>query len=565
VQGIDELHGFRRFIPLVVDYDDQYRRTYRITDVRATATPDGGRVTSGDPAGVSAVVLNENNDNLVVRIGSIDTLIEGTWRYTLDYVVHDTVDTTDVPGTGPVEELAWNVVGTAWDVPIGRVTLQATMPTPPMNVACYHGAFGSAERCELRSSGSELSLRLTDVDSFEAVTIYADFPQGTFSDATASLQERWTVARAFRATPLTIGGSALATAAVALGLGTLLGRQARDRRLALHAYLPMEAEPDQEGLAGFFERADGPVQFRPPDGMTPGLCGLLVDEKADALDVSATIVDLAVRGYLRIEQFVDERNKTDFVLRFLRDGDASLAGYEAILLARLRAAAAGDVVRISTLKTTFATQLAEVRTALYDESMRRKWFRRRPDHARGIWAVLGLLVLVAGGAVAVALAAFTTFGLFSLPLVAPGLILLATAHRMPSRTAEGRRQLELCVGYERFLEVADAEELRFTERQYQYVAGLPYAMVFGITDRWARVLADLERQGLTLTPTWYVGPYPGAPLHFGDLGYSMSDFGRVASQALSAPKPSSTGGGFGGGFSGGFSGGGGGGGGGGGW
>lgn len=564
-QGPDEIHGFRRFIPVLVDYDDTYRRAYDITDVSVSATPDGGRVTAGDPDRVNTVVVGDSNDNFVIRIGSADTEIAGRWRYTIDYTMHDTVETVDLPRVGTVQELAWNVVGTGWDVPIDRFAMRANFPTAPMNVACYAGAFRSTTTCALQQDGAQLSLSATNVQPGEAITLYADFPAGTFSNATADLRERWTLNRAFRPTPVTLGGSILLTVLLAGGLGALLARQARDRHLVLNAYLPTAAEPHTEGLAGFFEKADGPVQFRPPDGMTPGLCGVLVDEKADALDVSATVVDLAVRGYLRIEQLEGGR-RPDFVVRFLRDADPGLTAYETRLLEHLRASGTGDHVVLSALRTTFATQLNEVRSMMYDETMQRRWFRRRPDSVRGLWIGIGIGALLLGGAISVGLIATTTYGLFALPLTLPGLLILATARRMPSRTAEGRRQLELCVGYQRFLDVADAEELKFTEQQYAYVAGLPYAMVFGITDRWARVLAVLQEQGVNLTPTWYVPLDPYGPFRYDLFGNSMSDFGSVASSALSAPKPSSSGGGFsGGGFGGGFSGGGGGGGGGGGW
>ena len=50
----------------------------------------------------------------------------------------------------------------------------------------------------------------------------------------------------------------------------------------------------------------GPVEFVPPDGVLPGQVGTLVDEHANLVDVTATIVDLAVRGWLTITD-LDER------------------------------------------------------------------------------------------------------------------------------------------------------------------------------------------------------------------------------------------------------------------
>ncbi len=44
------------------------------------------------------------------------------------------------------------------------------------------------------------------------------------------------------------------------------------------------------------------VQYAPPEGMSPAEAGTLVDEIAAMRDITATIVDLAVRGYIVIEE-----------------------------------------------------------------------------------------------------------------------------------------------------------------------------------------------------------------------------------------------------------------------
>jgi len=62
---------------------------------------------------------------------------------------------------------------------------------------------------------------------------------------------------------------------------------------------------------------------------TPGEVGTLGDETVDLKDISATIVDLARRGYLRIE----ERKKGDFFLvRRSLDEGGSLLSFEQLLL-----------------------------------------------------------------------------------------------------------------------------------------------------------------------------------------------------------------------------------------
>jgi len=90
------------------------------------------------------------------------------------------------------------------------------------------------------------------------------------------------------------------------------------------------------------------VQFTPPAGLRPGQLGTLLDEQANAIDVTATIIDLAVRGFLRIEE-VEQAH-------FLHGGDwrlvmswpapvEQLQDYELVLLkANLRGPSGGAAV-----------------------------------------------------------------------------------------------------------------------------------------------------------------------------------------------------------------------------
>ena len=85
--GSDEQHGFRRFIPYVVDYDDQFTRRYEIEDIAVSASPVNGRVVAGDPSGVDDLVVADDYPNRVIRIGNAATFIEGQWRFVIDYTV----------------------------------------------------------------------------------------------------------------------------------------------------------------------------------------------------------------------------------------------------------------------------------------------------------------------------------------------------------------------------------------------------------------------------------------------------------------------------------------------
>src|SRR5690606_28347420 len=97
-----------------------------------------------------------------------------------------------------------------------------TLPATPTSAKCFRGAYRSTTPCGLGLQGDRFSVDAGSLAPGEAVTIYADFPPGTVADATAVLEEKWTVAKAFRATPLTLAGSALGSLLVVGGVGTML-------------------------------------------------------------------------------------------------------------------------------------------------------------------------------------------------------------------------------------------------------------------------------------------------------------------------------------------------------
>ena len=136
--------------------------------------------------------------------------------------------------------------------------------------------------------------------------------------------------------------------------------------------------------------------------------------------------------------------------------------------------------------------------------------------------------------------------------------------RRGQRTAEGRAVTDQVEGFKTYLATAEADQLRFEEGEDIFSKYLPWAIVFELADRWAKICGDLVAMGRLpdATPYWYVGSYHMGAFNTGFLTSSLT------SAATPAPSSGSSGSGFGGGSSfggGGFSGGGGGGGGGGSW
>ena len=542
----NERHGILRDVPVRLRYDDRYDRVYPLEVVSVDASP-------GAPAGY---VLEEGGGGTTrIRIGDPDRTITGAHTYTIAYRMEAALN-----GFPDHDELYWNAIGPQWEVPIDEAGVTVAAPAGIQQVACFTGPAGSGLPCASSTSeGSTARFAHRDLGAFEAFTVVVAIPTGVVPRPAPRLDERWTLARAFSVTPATVGSAGALLVVVLAGFAALVWNAGRDRRFA---GLPVDAvfgeEGDAEAPVPLTERPVTPVEFLPPDGVRPGQVGTLVDEHANPLDVVATIVDLAVRGHLRIDEIPKKwwLGKPDWTLVRLEKERDGLLDYEKRLLDGLFESASEGEVKLSDLKNTFASRLGRVQDALYDDVVARKWFRARPDHVRLRWAVIGGVVAAAGAGLVYLAARSTTAGLVPVPVVVGGLVLAVGSRWMPRRTARGTAVLRRVTGFRRFIEDSERERARFAERRHLFSEYLPYAIVFGATEKWAKAFAGLD--GELPEVSWYGGSNSLTAASFSSSmdGFAVTTAGTIAS----TPSGSGSSG-----FSGGSSGGGGGGGGGGSW
>jgi uncharacterized membrane protein YgcG len=541
-------HGVFRYIPDRFEFDDRYDRVYPIDLVGVTTS-------AGTPDDVET---SSESGNLVIRIGDPDTEITGEHTYTIVYRVEGAMNSFATH-----DELYWNAIGDDWEQPIGEMRVRVEGPAPITRVACYRGPFGSTFPCtrERIKDGAALFLQ-QDLAAFTGMSVVVALPPGTVANTAPILDERWSLDRAFSRTPATVAGSVGLLVAMVGGLSALMWRRGRDVRFAgspvdqvMGPSGPIETETQAVPL---FEEGVGPVEFVPPEGLRPGQVGTLIDEEANTLDVSASIVDLAVRGHLVIEELPKKwfLGKVDWKLTRLPRGTDELLPYERLLLDGLFEEA--TEVELSDLRKRFAARLQKVKEELYKDVVQRKWFVRRPDRIRATWVGIGVAALLVGIGATTVLAWFTKLGLLGIPLIVGGIVLLIGAKRMPARTARGTAMTRRVWGFRHVIETADEHIARWAEQEQVFTKYLAYAVVFGVTDRWARAFESLGQMPSD-DMSWYVSGRPFVYAHFAD---SMDSFAVTTSGTISSTPSGSGGSGFGGG---GFSGGGGGGGGGGSW
>jgi uncharacterized membrane protein len=442
------------------------------------------------------------------------------------------------------DELYWNVTGDEWDYPIQSASVNIVLPSGAANIRAnpFTGGFGSrAQDADVNIVGNGVEVRTRAPLRFhEGLTVAVAFDKGAVREPTAIdravlfLRSNW---------PLL---SPVLAFVVMFYLWWTIGRDPRLRPIS--------------------------AQYEPPDQLTPGEAGTLIDNSADMRDITATIVDLAVRGYMVIEEhdkpsMLGLRHDKDFkfILQKERSTWAGLKTHEQVLLnGFFTMGTVGESVSMSSLENQFYKNLPQIKSGIFQSLITKGYYRRRPDSVRssylGIGVVIGILAIWGGTALG------AMFGMpaltFMVAGVLTGAVICAFGWFMPAHTEQGARAMEGVLGFEDFLNHVESDRFnRMIKTPEMFEKFLPFAMALGVEKNWSKAFQGI----LVQPPDWYRGGVYGPnfyPMAFtNNLSYMSTQAGSVMA---SAPRSSGGsgfgGGGGGGGFSGGGFGGGGGGG-----
>ena len=439
---------------------------------------------------------------------------------------------------GELDELYWNVTGNAWTMPIDQAHARVTLPdgVTPKQTAVYTGSLGAREAdAKVEVAGNTVSFTLSrPLSPYEGMTIAVGWPPGHISSRPSRMREG--MAAAMKWSPLLLPFIVFA--------------------LAFRAWQKRGRDPEEGSYV---------VRYEPVKGASPAELGTLIDNDADMRDITATLVDLAVRGYIRIEEVKEEKlfgltSSTDYVFHLLRPRAqwSDLAPHEqAYLDAMVKMLFMGETgeVKLSGMRNRFYTSLPGIRDAIYDSLVAAGYYLRRPDKVKSGWSGAGIAIAVIGFlvillSVKLAWVSVSTAAI-AVAAGASALVVFLFGQIMPARTVEGARAREATLGFREFLSRVESERFRkMITSPEMFERFLPYAMAFGVEDKWARAFEDIYKQ----PPNWYVG----GTGHFSasDFSSRMSSMSSAAASSMSS-SPSSSGS-RGGGSSGGGSGGGGG-------
>ncbi|MYQ37495.1 Predicted membrane protein (DUF2207) [Streptomyces sp. LamerLS-316] len=273
----------------VIDYDfagEQRHGIYR--DIPRTDPGDVSDVTvTVDGAPVPHRVEDDLDERIV--IGDADTTVTGVHRYRIAYTL---------PRLGDEEWLAWDAVGTRWDVPVGHVDVHLAAPFALDRTSCSWGPSGSMERCtaQRKPVPGQLDVSQDGLDAHEGLTLYAKRAADGAGGASALPEAPGGRAAAVETGDGAVAGwlwatvTALAAAAVVAELVRLAGRwrvRTADGRIRRMDVSRLRASVTPSG--------------EPPAGISPAHAGILLGDRVSQEHLTAWLLTAAADGHLTIK------------------------------------------------------------------------------------------------------------------------------------------------------------------------------------------------------------------------------------------------------------------------
>lgn len=468
--------------------------------------------------------------DVVVEIGEYGNLLKGVYKYEISYVVDNALIYKNTENDNKAE-LYWNVIGTGSEARTiySDVLIKGYDGLEPLDVVCYVGASGVNEQAcsaEIKTNGDVYVKLDRALGVYEGYTIAVAYPEGSFGDV--------------------LGGEPTVFEEV-VGIIILFSGCCCPIPVFILMYL----------LWWFKGRDKKPSPVIPvyfvPEGFTPLLASFVDNMSTKEKDISATLIELAVKGYIRIEQLSKTQYRFHNIKKASNWGDLPI--YEQEVLKGLFGWSITEKESVSNneLKERFYTTVSKVKRMVENDAVKtKKYFEGSPTLRSGLFIALGIVV----GFIISLFASISLF--YLLGGIVSGIIIIVFGIFMGKRNKAGEEAYRDVLGLKLYIDMAEEERIKFFnnpdkfEQIKVFEALLPYAMIFNLEKKWAKEFENIYSE----PPNWYTG-YNVTNFNTYYLASALNSFNNsMRSTTYASPRSegshvSSGGSGFSGGFSGG--------------
>lgn len=536
----DQNHGILRAIPK--SYQD-----HTVSLEILSVTDEAGRAHNYS--------ANDESGNLVLKIGDADRYVHGQVTYVISYTQKNVISFQDL------DEFYWDVNGDQWsqsfDKVVARVhVLNDLTAQLSGDKVCFAGSFSEQlQDCTIDQKVQDQETIITftaeNLSGYQTLTFDVGFEKGTFLEGPEILAEKR------RETLLAL--------ALLLSFLTMPIAVIGSIWFVVKRYRKFGRDPKGRGVIV--------PEYQPPKDFNVITSAVILKERLEPGNVSASIIELAVSGYLVIHETIKKKilkDSTEFELELVKDPSDLPVELRSVLSALFsEGVVVGERSSLADLKNKLYKEVPKISNQTLHQLFVDGYFRSDPKTVKAKYVKIGVVMLVSSFVIGFLLVTLP----LSFGLMIGAVIIMISSFAMPAKTKEGVETKEQLLGLEMYMKLAEAERIKFlqglktaerieagngsnTQKVKLFEKLLPYAVLFGIEKDWAKQFADLYSQ----PPGWYQGSNLNT-FSAVYLASSLGSFNTAVATSFSAPSSSGSSG-FGGGGS---SGGGGGGGGGGGW
>ncbi len=432
-----------------------------------------------DEKGTIRKFKSSKDGNVInIRIGDAEKYVIGRQVYVIRYQVENALLYFE-----DHDELYWNVTGNHWRSVIHDVTanihLRANKKSTTVQGSCYTGDYGSlASACESFETDDGMRFIVNRTLNFgEGFTVAFGWDKGIVRQPSATQQFFWLL-------NLAENWVFFVPFAIFIYMFSLWHRRGRDPQI-------------KKSLT---------VNYRPPEIndyiLTPAEVGTLLDETLDQRDFTASIIGLAVKGYIEIKEIEQESSflswgAPSIKLKKLKESDDDLTMFEKELMGAVFTAGE-DLTTNSELKEKFYTKIPGLRDTIYQQLILKGFFSIDPAQIRTKYAQTGFIVMVAMSMLLMFLSDGSTIKPVFCGLLSGGIIIFFSKF-MPSKTRLGSVTKSNILGFQEFMLRTDKDMLERMGKDIYYEY-MPYAIALGVVKHWSDMFAGLIDE----PPKWYV-------------------------------------------------------------
>jgi hypothetical protein len=434
--------------------------------------------------------MSESNGYEEISIGDPKIPVIGRNVYSITYTL-----TGILQGFSENDALLWNVTGYNWPVEIQKAEAEVEMPAKGiLSIVCNEGSIGSTSACQSNTESSQdaLFMAIMPLAASEGLTITVNYEKGLVPILTA--QQPLTYLQDLMQWPQVLESLLIILAGIGVTgyvwykytgdiwlLGKLLGNK-------------KSKEKTKNRITK--------VEFTSPENLRPAEIGVLLSGTAQAVTIPATVIDLAVRGFLHITEIPKKWRFGHVDYLFTKSvplEKKALLSYEQVLLDALFYKRIK--VKLSSLSSPFYKDLEKVKNELYRDVIEKKLFPFDPEKNRKKYRFLAILLGAFG--ICMSYVGFTTHsihaGEFGIGLIGDSILFFILYRYMPQRTPNGTELYQRSKGYVLFIERAERYKRRYSEKENAWEI-LPFAIIFGLTRQFTN---KMEKIGVQMKGTGF--------------------------------------------------------------